>query len=350
MSKETSGWLNTMTLVGYTDERGHAWHYRAEDQGAESNHYPHAIPVEDVTRRLFNFQVVELPLFVPDGQGGYREVEGRKAMAADDNYDVLGVFKGGYAGHQYPEWLLEGPAALIDTSSGELGIGSAGLLKNRGVAWVSIEMEKTVSTPEGVDFRPYLLAATSFDGSLATTYKRVQQLTVCDNTMEMALSERGQQVKIKHSSGSGLRLGEAREALNIIFEQADAFAAEVAKLASWKVTTRQFDKVLDAIIPVPEIPAGKTATRGFTIATNKQEALRTMYARDIRVSPWKGTAFGVLQAFNTFAHHEAGVKASTNRAQRNMLRAIEGQTLALDTQVLSVLTELAPRPKLVSVN
>lgn len=33
MSRETATWLNAMTLIGYTDQRGHAWHYRAGEQG-----------------------------------------------------------------------------------------------------------------------------------------------------------------------------------------------------------------------------------------------------------------------------------------------------------------------------
>ena len=53
MSSETLQHLNTNTLIGNTDARGHAWHYRAEEQGAESNHYPGPIPIEDVRRRLF---------------------------------------------------------------------------------------------------------------------------------------------------------------------------------------------------------------------------------------------------------------------------------------------------------
>ena len=31
MSSETSIWLDTNTLIGFTDKRGHAWHWRAED-------------------------------------------------------------------------------------------------------------------------------------------------------------------------------------------------------------------------------------------------------------------------------------------------------------------------------
>lgn len=337
MSQESSQWLNTMTLIGFEEKRGKAWHWRAEDQGAESNHYPEGVPVDDVLRRLFSFQVIEAPLYIPDGKGGFSEIPGRKAMITDDTRDVLGVFKSGYLGHQYPEWLLDGPATLISTSKGDLGIGSAGLLKNRAVAWVSIEVPDSITTPEGIEFRPNLLAATSFDSSLATTYKRVVTAVVCDNTLAAGLSEGGQIFRIKHSSGSGVKLAEAREALAIVHTIADDFAKEVTRLATWKVSTREFNLVLDAIVPIPEVPAGKTTTRGFTLATNKQDELRRLYKSDVRVAPWKGTALGVLQAFNTYEHHLASRKGGAHRAQVNMLRAVDGTTAAADAQVLSVL-------------
>lgn len=56
MSKETISDLNIYTLIGNTDARGHAWHYRADEQGEESNHYPGPIPIGDVRRRLFDWQ------------------------------------------------------------------------------------------------------------------------------------------------------------------------------------------------------------------------------------------------------------------------------------------------------
>jgi hypothetical protein len=56
-----------MTLIGFTSKRGNAWHYRQEDQGNEPNHYPDAIPMDDVLRRLFNFEVWETPALRPGG-------------------------------------------------------------------------------------------------------------------------------------------------------------------------------------------------------------------------------------------------------------------------------------------
>ena len=179
MSQETAGWLNTMTLITFTDQRGHAWHYRASKQGAESNHYPGPIPVEDVRRRLFNWRVAEGDVTssaaVMDADGvqtfEVRDLT-RKALlrppgafGADDQGAILGVFKSGYQGHDYEEWLLGQVAAILGD---DLAIGSAGLLKGGAVAWVSVEVPESITTPEGVQFRPHLLATTSFDGSLST--------------------------------------------------------------------------------------------------------------------------------------------------------------------------------------
>jgi len=177
MSKESSQWLNQNTLIGFTNKRGHAWHYRASDQGSEPNHYPDAIPIEAVQRRLFAWQAQPRPLYVEVPDCGLVEVEGKQAITCSDTGHVLGIFSSGYTVHQYREWLLDRVSTILDNG---LSIGSAGLLRDRAQAWVSVEVPDNITTPEGVVFRPNLLACTSHDGSLATTYKRVVTNVVCD--------------------------------------------------------------------------------------------------------------------------------------------------------------------------
>lgn len=204
MSKETLDWLNNNTLIGFTEKRGTAWHYHRGYQGTESNHYAGAIPVEDVHRRLFGWEAVPSEVYVKNPLTGRPELDSDKvAFSRSDNGRILGYFGQGYEPHPYAEWLLEKVALLLDD---DLAIGSAGLLRGGAVAWVSVEVPENVVTPEGVAFRPHLLAATSFDGSLATTYKRAITNVVCDNTMSAALGERGDQIKVKHSRRSSLRL------------------------------------------------------------------------------------------------------------------------------------------------
>lgn len=332
MSKETETWLNQCCLIGFTDKRGHAWHYRESAQGIEPNHYPQAIPIADVQRRLFSWEPLKQPIYVKNINsftGEYIAVPNRQAIVASDNGDVLGVFKDGYEPHRYDQWLLENVQSILDDDA--LGIGAALLLRNRGVAVVQVEVPDYFTTRDGVQFRPNLVAATSLDGSLSTTYKRTITDVVCDNTTEIALAEEGQQIKIKHSRYSGLRLGEAREALELIYDSADAFTAEVEKLCATTVTDQQWQSVLNALVPIPE-----EMGRSQTTATNKRATLTQLWVQDPRVEPWKNSAWGVHQAFNTWAQHFATVKGA-HRAERNFDNVLSGKTAAGDSLVLRTL-------------
>ena len=349
MSKETLQHLNTHTRIGNTTHRGTAWHYRAEEQGAESNHYPGPVPVADVERRLFHWQAVSrrIAVEVPadletmthlDGDGGparWIEVEDRQAICRsdDDTGRVMGIFAPGYAMHQYREWLLTTVANILDD---DLSINSAGLLRGGAVAWVEVSVPESITTPEGVTFRPNLLATTSFDGSIATTFKRTVTDTVCDNTREIALAEHGQTYKVKHSRYSHAKLADARAALAMVHTLADDFAHEVATLCSIPVTPAQWDRFLDAQAPRMDGRSQPLQGRSLTLVDRKRNALNRLYRFDHRVAPWAGTAQGVVKAVNTYEHHESTVRGAT-RPERNMLRAVTGDFGRLDQATLATL-------------
>jgi phage/plasmid-like protein (TIGR03299 family) len=353
MSKETLEHLNTNTLIGNTTQRGTAWHYRAQHQGDESNHYPAAIPLPDVQRRLFHWTAqsrriaVEIPAdlgamthLTPDGSpAAWAVVDGRQAIARSDRADghVMGIFATGYQMHQYVQWLLTTVADILDD---DLAISSAGLLRDGAIAWVEVSVPDSITTPEGVTFRPNLLATTSFDGSIATTFKRTITDTVCDNTRDLALAEKGQHYKIRHSRHSAARLAPARQALAMIHTLADDFTAEVATLCATQVTANQWNQFLDAHTPRHHPGTRQLLTgRSLTSADKKRDTLQRLYRHDPRVAPWAGTAHGVLQAVNTYEHHEATIRG-TDRAERNMLRTATGDYERLDRATWTTLTHI----------
>lgn len=333
MSKETLEWLNTNTLIGFTEKRGNAWHYRASDQGERSNHYPGAIPVADVVERLFFWEAARgtatATWLLEDGITSVEDTK-RFPVGRPDTGVIFNYVADGYAIHQYPNWLLENVSNILDS---QIGIGSAGLLRGGGQAWVSVEVPDSITTPEGVEFRPNLLACTSHDGSLATTYKKAVTHVVCDNTMAAGLAEQGQQIKIKHSRYSHLRLSEARDALAIIHTVADDFAAEVKALCEVKVSDKAWSEFLKSHTPMPE------KGRGVGMADRERQALTRLWNSDNRVSPWRGTAWGVVQAVNTFVHHE-GIVRGASRPERNMSRAITGKSSDMDQSTVRELDKV----------
>jgi phage/plasmid-like protein (TIGR03299 family) len=334
MSAETITDLNQNVLIGYTDKRGTAWHYRASAQGEEPNHYAGPIPVEDVRRRLFSWRAVEGEItataLTSDGVLVMTDPT-RKAIMRSDTGAILGIFKLGYRPHQYDEWLVQYVEALLNA---EAKVGSAGLLAGGARAWVQIEMEDTLNV-QGIAFRPHLTAATSFDGSLSTTYGTGVQLVVCDNTLSAALGSFTGRVKIRHSVNSLSRIDDARDALGILEAVGAAFTAQVEELLTVKVTDKQFQAFLDAHTELTDEKREKGGA-SLTLALNKQDGLRRLWNTDDRVAPWAGTAFGVVQAVNTYTHHEGTVR-NVSRVERNMDRVIIGGVDKMDAATLSTL-------------
>lgn len=333
MSKETIKWLNTQTLIGFTSKRGTAWHYRADDQGDEPNHYEHAVPVEDIRRRLFHWEPAEAELHAvtlsPEGVTTYTDPT-RKVIARPDTGQILGVFKQGYQIHGYGDWLIENVEAILDA---DLQIGSAGLLRGGAVAWVQVEMEDTMQAG-GVEFRPFLTATTSLDGSLATTYQTGAQVVVCDNTLSAALNSSDTQVKIRHSAHSLTRMQTVRDALGIVHQVADTFTAQVEQLLDQAVTDAQWEQFVAAYSGTDDPTASK---RAQTTRQAQAEGLNRLWFHDQRVSPWKGTAFGVVSAANTYTHHVAPIRGAS-RAERNTERLVTGKVHAHDAHTMEVLT------------
>ncbi|MGP4104176.1 DUF932 domain-containing protein [Nonomuraea sp. KM90] len=341
MSSESLTWLNQNTLIGFTDKRGTAWHYRASRQGDEPNHYLGPIPVDDVKRRLFHWEpvegTIETTYLTDDGVTRLNDPT-RKAIIRPDTGRILGVFKQGFRIHEYKRWLVDHIETLLDDN---LSIGSAGLLKGGAVAWVQVEVPDTCTTPEGIAFRPFLSAATSLDGSLSSTYQTGAQLIVCDNTLSAALaSNNAKRVKVKHSRRSLDHVVDVRDALGIVHQTADGFAAEVKRLCRIEVSRSNWGRFLDRHVPVPD---KRGASR--TIAENKRHTLNHLWNHDQRVSPWQGTVFGVVQAVNTFTHHEQTVRGAA-RAERNMHRMITGGVDELDLATLHTLEKVLDRPLL----
>lgn len=333
MSKETLEWLNNMTLIGFSGKRGKFWHYRESLQGGEPNHYEGAVPVEDITRRLFNFQLIERPLYIPvmiDGEITYKQLDDRKAVVTDDTFDVLGIFKGGMEGReQFTQSLLHDTEEIAGNG---VEFASAGLLQGRAVAWTQLEKAET-RTACGCSYRPFLMSVDSANGAFARSHSTGNEVTGCDNTMVNNLLNALSVFKLKHTKNAKFNANEVRDALGILEAVGDDFAQSLETLCNWAVTDADWENFLDAVC---KFDADAKTTRSATIAQNKRDDLRKLWEDDERVTPWKGTAFGVLQATNTWGQHIQTVRGA-NRADRNKLNFITGAVEKADADTLKTL-------------
>lgn len=343
MSRYDIKYLNENTLIGRTDERGNAWHNRFDLTMADglTNHYPGFIPVEDVISRLLSFDVVKVPVSITipeiitaEGVTPARTevVPDRFAWARDDNWKVMGIHGDGYVGHGYKKWLIDNVLKMVGDDA---GIANVVLLAHGAQCAVQIELPKNIDAGNGVSVSPFILATTSFDGSIATTYKRGFTNVVCDNTMSMFLAESGETYKRRHTRNSEFSILDAAGALNTLHLIGDQVTAEINRLLTIDVSDKHWGQFIEAHYPITDEIRAKGG-RALTIRENMRTAVTGLYRTDVRVQPWAGTAWGVVQAVNTFNEHLATVKGA-DRYERKFTRAIAGKTTADDTATLTTL-------------
>lgn len=384
MSRETRETLNRFVLVGNCANRPKAWHNDEAlrlEKGWEDNHYDDYIPMDDVIRRLFDWEAESVPKanlipcekkdanwFGPQGQpfriiptGSWRKVDGayvfegqEQGIVRSDTKAHLATHGGGYRIHGYKEFLLDLQQKVIGKN--KLQILGAGLLKSGLQAYVQIALPEVIhDDTTGLGFIPFMMVATSLDGSMPTTASRQSIWVVCDNTRDQALRQSanaGMLFTMKHTSRSvdWDKIEEMRNALKIIVKSADEMVTETRELAAQPMNRRQWIKVMDIILPVPSEEDGATQ-RQISGAKNKQELLDATYQNDPMCREWKGTALGGMHAANTYWTHYRTVHGNDfDRFQRNVDSVIRGKTNEFDRKTATALATVLDRADWLPVN
>lgn len=335
MSRETLEWLNDNTLIGYTDQLGNAWHH----DGASTNHYTGPVPI-DAIDQLFSWEVSEAAVQIDNLEfgGNYIDADDYKALVRVDTETIFAIVSQRYEVHQYNEWLIEQVQSILDVADGDLTIGSAGLLRMGAQAWVQVRPPETV-TVGGEQQLPWILATTSHDRSLATQYKGQRQRVVCDNTLAVGLGENTSEFRVRHTANSRARLGEARQALEIIYETQDEFSQAVEQMMNTEFNSAMFRNLNSDLYPVIEqtVEDGKvTNQRAINNRDKTIEELEDLWFNDHRVKDVKDTVWGAMQAHNTWFHwhrtHGTGGDDSLMKA-RQIQSNITGDTDKYDRRV-----------------
>lgn len=349
-SQQDVGELNLMTLIGCVDERGEAWHRMEGLGGEEDNHYPGAIPLEDLTRRLFTWhpQRAKVGYLIPAtvdtadmiGKDGtpYRVVEtqqDRIGVLRDDNDFDLGVFRSGANHPPYQVTLIEEAERLTGSM---LAVSTAGCLRQGSVGWVEYSLPESLHDPvSGLDYRPNLVRADSMDGSISLTTARTIEATVCMNTLTRNLLEAKQAGAItrrKHTSGILGDLKSERAALGILEQMDEEFLADLHALIAREVTPAQRIELMEILVPIAE----DASDRSLVLANNKRDRLVALDSNPM-VSQWVGTAFGEFQRYNTDDHWNAPAKGTT-QWERNTWRTINGKRAEFDREIVSALDKV----------
>lgn len=136
---------------------------------------------------------------------------------------------------------------LVD--SGEAKYETAGSLHGGRVVWMTTTVPREMKIG-GVDpVGLYLLLANSHDGSMAFTAAVTPVRVVCQNTLNLALSQVKQSWRLRHTESVDGKVDEARSALGLTFAYADQFQERMDALIAQEYTKREFEVLVKAAFP-----------------------------------------------------------------------------------------------------
>lgn len=166
----------------------------------------------------------------------------------------------------------------------------------------------------------YISILNSHDGSWPLIALKSSIIVVCANTASWALHGAAIRHNIRHTASWEDRVSDVRHALGLAEKARAVFVETVEGLMRRPFTMREFDVLLDGIMPLPEDDG-----RSRTMREQHRLELRTLFGEGAVVEHYRRTGWGAVQAVNTWEQWSAPVRAGakTSSTQTRAKRQIE---------------------------
>lgn len=207
---------------------------------------------------------------------------------------------------------------MLDTAGEELFVDVAGSMHNGRKVFVDVKLPKQIMVGgfDPVDAR--LLMTNAHDGTAPFSLSLHINRIPCTNAIEFVkrtAKQAGQHWTLRHTSSIEGRVQQAREQLKITWAALDTFEQEAQQLIAQTITDRQFERLVENIIPTPGVGASEKAK---TSVAETRTHVRNIYRESPTQEGIRGTAWGALNAFVEWADwsREVRVPKSSTIDQR----------------------------------
>ena len=145
------------------------------------------------------------------------------------------------------------PADVLDffaklAENNNFQIETAGSLSGGKRIWAMAKVNDGATVVGEDVVKPYVLLATSYDGTLATTARFTSVRVVCSNTLGFAAAESGDTIKINHSKEFSAK--DTALDLGIAFNAFDKFLIDSRRLAAKEVNSTFAVEFLKSLLPI----------------------------------------------------------------------------------------------------
>lgn len=259
-----------------------------------------------------NWTVETKPIFTETGI----QIPGYVSNTRSSDNSILGVVTEKYKIVQNAEAFaftdnLIGPDCKYET---------AGSLKNGKKIWLLANLPRTKILDDDVD--QYLVFTNSHDGTGAVKVAVTPTRVVCNNTLNIALSNASRFWSCKHMGKMEDKLAEATHTLKLANKYMDELKTKADQYAHTKF---DMDKVKAAVAELFPIDENDTDRHKANMTKARNDFMVCYFMPDIR--KFEGTQWAMLNAMSDFCCHTAPQRNTATYRERNFERIITGHPL-----------------------
>lgn len=227
--------------------------------------------------------------------------------------------------------------ALMGTTDGA-HYETAGVLGSGEVVWGLADLNLGYRVGDN-EHKNYLLMVTSHDGSYSYQLRGVDERVVCNNTLDMALSEKTKATfRVRHTKNAQHKIDDAHKALANIADDVKSVEQKLNFLVGRRVTRESLETIMGRLFPAKQDDTGQdvTSTRRENVLA---EVLGLYESNDGNAFPdQRGTAYNLLNAITEYTDHTRATR-STPLARPES--ALFGSGRNLKTQAMQVIMQAA---------
>ena len=209
------------------------------------------------------------------------------------------------------------------TSQNKLKMECAGALRSGAIYWALARMDDAFNLSKDDVILPYVLLATSCDGSLATTASFTSVRVVCWNTLSHAMNERGAaantRVRVPHNSIFDER--KVKTDMGLLDGSWQDFQKKAQQLAKVRVTQAEVTEfMVNLLTKNKRGQRDSTGLNGEEIDERLKAMPTVIKALDIyengvgqQTKSAKGTAWGMVNAISRMYDFETNSKSQAQR-------------------------------------
>ena len=194
-----------------------------------------------------DYNVKKVPMFYGENYSEILRVGDKKAIIREDTRELLGV-----ATDKYQIVQNKNAFSFFDTvvGEGQAIYHSAGALGKGERIWILAKLPNDIYVNDNDKVEKYLCLTNSHDGKSSLRMYFTPVRVVCQNTLNMSMSDAKNGISIRHSGNIKMKIDEARKILNISINYYQQFEETIKKFETIDMQKDSLNKYFDTLLGI----------------------------------------------------------------------------------------------------